>query len=327
MPISGAFSSEEKVFIDSLEEALYGMGSPFCDLMEQRRSDLDQLAGIVRRAPSLMKDLDLSRQERNGESLSRVLYNKGVLEINRQPTKAVIGYSFTVSRLHFFGLIRKICYKFRDELGNFREQAENLYGKELFSIMAEELYRCVLNRSSLDAPWSARVSRALVNLWEYRLSDKDISFAPFVQSLWNVRKQLVPVLGTLMGSYELLCLSFQLSAVWSDFLSRRIEDQKRNQALEEFLFDLSFEELGSLRIIMKEERLNAISREDADRLLGRKLNERLDELPANQLYESFLLRSRNSQIRYYRQSAGPWKTIEEYFVEYYYTLETEPAFA
>lgn len=319
-----AFSQSEEAFLQKLYPRLKQLSPPLHKAATGRHQDLDMLAGIVRRAPSLSKDLGIGSEKRNTGSMSCALFENSLGAIHRIPTKAAVGYSFSISKLHFYGLIRRLVAKYPGELDEFGREADRRYSKLLFLLMAEELYEHMLSKGIENRPWNVHVSEQLIRLWEFRSSDEPVDFAPFIRKLWNARKQVTPTLGTLMGSVELLCLSFQLPAIWSDFLTRELGDQARNEALEEFLFDLSFEELSYLRKEMKQKKIHAVSRQEAHRILSRQSETDSSgieehELPSLALYRSFLRRKQDANRRAWAMLEGPRKTIEEYFVEYFYT--------
>jgi len=331
MSESVSFSKEEIKYIFEFENILRKLTPSLYDAARRRRKDLELLSGIVLRAPSILNDLGLGVYRRNKESLVRAIYNKGLADMNRQPTKAILGFSFSISKLHYYGLLHRIAHKYPEELRGFLFFIERAYRDQLFSLMAEQLYRKMLEQPNPGANWSLNVARDLVHLWEYRFTGKEIMFAPFIENLWNIRGDFVSRLGTLLGASELFELTVKLPDVWSQFINSEISNIRTVLALEEFLFELDFEEIKFLRKQMDQHRIAAISREDLPSLLSpfkskkdqsdldKEKRQSIANLPANSLYNSFLRRSKNAEIRRIRRVEGPWETVEECFVRFYYS--------
>jgi len=328
-----SFSKEEINYILEFEKILKDLTPSLFDAARRRRMDLELLSGIVLRAPSILNDLGLGGYKRNEESLVRAINDRGLADMNRQPTKAVLGFSFSISKLHYYGLLHRIAQKYSEELRGFFFFIERAYRDQLFSLMAEQLFRKMLEEPNPGAKWSINIARDLVHLWEYRFTEKEILFAPFVESLWDIRGDLVSKLGTLLGASELFELTINLPEVWSEFINSETSNFRTVLALEEFLFELDFEEIGFLRKQMELNRIAAISREDLPSLLSpfKDRNERtgltkdkkhrITDLPANSLYNSFLRRCKNAEVRKIRGAEGPWETVEECFVKFYYSTE------
>jgi len=85
--------------------------------------------------------------------------------------------------------------------------------------MAEELYVSIISESNGGEVWLHRATEELVRMWDYRTSVNKREFAPNLRKLWIARHTIVPVLGILMGTVELMRLSFGLSFVWHSFIT------------------------------------------------------------------------------------------------------------
>ncbi|ADK82588.1 hypothetical protein [Sediminispirochaeta smaragdinae] len=316
------FSAHERRLLRNIEENMQGRSPALSALVEQRKQDLWQLAGIIERSPSLTGDLGISGEVRTRGSLTRRLCDRGLLQVTNLPTKAVLGYGFTVTKLHFFGLLRKIGRKTGLPFQELQELDE-IYSMILFTLMAEELYKQMLSKERADRPWIPHIAKELLSLWEYRFEAKTVDFALFLRDLWVARQHIVPALGTLQGTVELLRLSMRLPLFWGNFIESLHTDPSILPALEEFLFNLSHEEITLLRSVMKEKKLTAIDRKQARELLGKE-EEQEHELPALQLYRSFLQRQQLTQLRRCRNTDGPRRSIEEYLLIYLKTRKPLP---
>ncbi|MEA4858886.1 MAG: hypothetical protein VB127_00270 [Sphaerochaeta sp.] len=306
-----AFSSPERLLIHLCQTMLESSQPALAGLLSTKVQDLELLASIVGRSSSLTSDLGLSKEVRSLGTLAQKLINQGIEEVVNLPTKASLGRSFTVSKLHLFGFLLKIP--------SLQEHAPSLlarYHAILFSLMAEDLYISIIAESNGEEHWAEQATKELLYMWEERGSAQSDLFAPALQQLWEVRHSVVPVLGTLMGTVELLQLSFRLPPSWTEFLSLRGSDIQVVHALNEFLFSLSFEQLKSLQRVMNEKQLKSVSREDAKRLLNLRPSQLLEggdegELSAIRLYRSFLRRNDLARIRRDAGRSGPHRTLEQ----------------
>jgi len=318
------FSRSGESIITEIISFLIKKKSPFYPILEQRKADLEMLSGIVLRSPSLIKELNMLGESRSIESLTLKIKEKRIDQVVNMPTKVVLGFGFTVSQLHFWGFILKLTYKFK-ELKDFKTPVEDEYSKILYSLMAEELYRSLLSNQTESNNCSQYISSELIDLWENRFKNKTQFFAPYIKNLWEARQSIVPILGTLMGSIELIRLNSLLSPIWIDFLEWYIEDFNDNgETLEEFLFDLKYEEINLLRTYMKENLISAVDRNRGTEIISRILNEsnyklrkRKDKYKSPQslqLYQSFLRRQQDAINRHRNKSFGPKQTLEELFL-------------
>lgn len=325
------FSREELQLLKDVKRILKETNSALAAVVKRQAEDLELLAAIVNRAPSPTRNLLDELGQRDLNSLTLKMVNQGVDQVVNQPAKAVLGRGFTVSKLHLFGLLSKLTNS-EESLFTYRWEVEEMYSDILFTLLAEDLYSSILANSDAEDPWVKGAAKELVEMWDYRTSANKEAFAPHIRTLWRARQTIVPVLGTLMGTIELMRLSSNLPEVWLSYLSATASEIGTTYALEEFLFDLSYEQIVKLRSYMAKERLAAISRQSAGEILERL---HLDTASAEnnlntptesqgmQLYRSFLRRNQRAMIRRYRQSEGPFRTLEEYFVIYLLTLQSE----
>lgn len=322
------FSEQELALLASCRAVISVCDPSLSMLLKGRVEDLVVLAGVVGRSASLTTDLGFSSKARSVETLAAKLTNQGIEEVVNLPVKASLGRSFTVSKLHLYGFLLKIAQK-KEFLADQLKQILACYHTILFSLMAEDLYISIISDSMGNESWTRRATRDLMMMWEERSNAQADSFAPLMQQLWDVRHTLVPVLGTLLGTVELLQLSFRLPPTWHDFLAEKGSDVEVAYSMDEFLFSLSFEQLKKLQEIMEEKKVGSISREVAHQLLGMRPNQLLegpneDDLPAIRLYRSFLRRNALSRLRRDTDRPGPRRTIEQLLLLYLWSKDDQP---
>lgn len=327
------FSEKEESLISKIREFLNNRDSPFCSLLLQRKSDLEVLGAVVQRSPSLSKGINLYDDGRSKETLIKKIISNGIDQVVNMPTKVILGFGFTVSYLHFWGFLVKLTFKF-SELEPYKDPAEEAYSDVLFSLMAEELYRALLPKKNIKDNILMFISNELIELWDNRFDNKTQFFAPYIRTLWEARHKITPVLGTLMGVMELMQLSSLLSPIWDDFLEWYYTNfNDDGKALEEFIFDLKYEEISLLRNYMTDNLISAVDRncgtEIISNLLGEspnKLKDRLDrykQSQALQLYQSFLRRRQDGINRQRDHAPGPKQTLEELLLLYFINNHNE----
>jgi len=140
--------------------------------------------------------------------------NQGVEEVVNLPVRASIGRTFMVAKLHLFGFLLNVVAKQGYLSDEQEEEILSCYHSILFALMAEDLYITIISDANGQESWAKRATHDLVMMWEERSAVSTIAFAPLLQELWDARHLLIPVLGTLMGTVELLQLSMGLSRTW-----------------------------------------------------------------------------------------------------------------
>ena len=307
------FTMAEKTVLDTCIRVLRDSKSSFAGIVESRVRDLEQLAAIVDRAPSPNTDLLHHQDTRTSESLAKKLCAHGLGHVVDLPTKAVLGHGLTISKLHLFGLLMKLLVSV-EELDVCRTEIEVEYNDLLFTLMAEDLYTSLISEQDLASTWVQEAVHELITMWDLRTSGYLETFALAIRDLWQARHTIMPVLGTLLGTFEIMRLSALLPPVWIDFLSTVSGDEEIGYSLEEFLFDLRFEELMILRTRMAHEQIKVIDRQTAWSMLGKQDQGSIERNAALALYKSYMSRQKIAKIRSYRKDSGPKRSLEEYFV-------------
>ena len=94
----------------------------------------------------------------------------------------------------------------------------------------------------------------------------------------------------------------------------KLADPEIGQALEEFLFGISYEKINFIRNVLKERKVSALSRDEAYNLLGFKR-----EFPSDDprgFYTSFIDRKSNAESRRRLQVPGPKRTLEDLYIQF-----------
>ncbi len=317
------FTKAESELLDRCEEHLGESSATLYSHLQALRSDVRLLSEIANRSPSPNQDFNGHIDGRSWRTLAEKLKNQGIDAVVNLPVKAVVGRSFLVSKLHMFGFLEKISHT-QPLLVPLQPAIEDSYHNTLFNLMAEDLYVSVISESKGGELWLHRATEELIKMWDFRTSVNKSEFAPNLRKLWIARHTIVPVLGTLMGTVELMGLSFGLSSIWYSFITSQIKKEGMTHALEEYLFSLSYEQISLLRGYMRDKGVAAISRKQAHELLeecGESVFEKGEGSSAIQLYRSFLQRQTLAKGRRLTGSKGPHRSLEEYFLIYLWELD------
>jgi hypothetical protein len=128
-----------------------------------------------------------------------------------------------------------------------------------------------------------------------------------------VRNRMRPVLGTMRGTHELFRL---VSEVRDDRFFSYFEDNvmpdEEVQAFEEFLFDISHEEINRLRAYLTERGASILSTDEARHVLGRGHESWMPQGGPQALYTSYKKRKIKAHYRALTSAPGPRKTAEEF---------------
>jgi hypothetical protein len=289
---------------------------------------LRSMAELIRDSPSLAASWDggagrVFSADTLIEKLCRVHDYDIDLHI---PTKAVVGQAYLIAKINF---MKALGYTL-DAVGapaELREHVEREVAQSIYSKLAEELFVSIVTDPSGPQRVKTGAARFLYRIWEERLLIEVDDFAPLLESAWEARSKLLPVLGTMLGTHEVFRL-FQEARDqrFLDYFSDADVEQEPLLAFEEFLFGLSHEEIARLRAHMAEEGRAVITLDMARNLLG---NANATWLPpqngAAALYTSYKKRRVNAAHRALTGASGPKKTAEEYVMMAF--LDAGPAVA
>ncbi|MBQ5432826.1 MAG: hypothetical protein IIU30_05155 [Treponema sp.] len=285
--------------------------------LTDRLADIKQLAQALAAFPSLLERATLNTTVRTPEALveSLISYQEDGDTLLHMPSKAILGKGFLVAKIHTFYSMSKLA---RDYAG-MDEKTVKKYSDEtvsmMFTLMAEDVYLNLIKDSSLSMDLRRELANSLIILWEHR-SDQNISdIAPVLQSVWSARRKIAPAFGTMMGTSELLLVSIQMDEQWTSFIKERLGDNEVSQAMEEFLFGISYEQIIRLREILREQGIKAIGRDEVSAQLGERVKTDIS-LDYRDFYLLYTVRRDNARARSRLHLPGPTKTLEDFFIRF-----------
>ena len=317
-----ASSPSEWFFFDERERVLVTDVISFVDarLPDEAlflRATLDRLAkagSLIRDSPSIATSWH-SRlvPHLSGEPLIDLLCRVPDWDLELHiPTKAVLGQAYLVAKINFF---KALGYAL-DRAGGSVELADAVHrelGQSIYSKLAEELFVSIVTDPAGRRDVKKSAATLLFHIWEDRLAAEVDDFAPVLEAVWEARNRVRPVLGTMRGTHEL----FRLMAEVRDdrFLSYFEHDampDEEVQAFEEFLFDISHEEITRLRAYLAERGASILSTDEARRVLGRARESWMPSGGPQALYTSYKKRKIKAHYGALTGAPGPRKTAEEF---------------
>ncbi len=308
------FTQDEEELVEKLKQAIKDKNMSEYTLVEKHKEALRSLAISISLHPSLLDSQKLSNHNRTMGSLLDTLCSRSIPDmILHIPTKAILGRAFTIAKINFFIMLWYIVRE-KDEYISFLDILLSCIASNVFMLTAEEVYTSIIEDDTLALNIRHNAAYLLARTWEHRLDYGVAEFAPILLNLWKARERLIPNFGTMMGFSELCMLSEHTSPLWLDFLQRDTITEDEVYAVEEFIFDLIYEEIVYVRNYLEKNNKITISREELPAILQKTHLPGYQGQDPRELYRSFRDRKINSRFRARSGLHGPKKTLEEYLM-------------
>ena len=287
------------------------------EIFINRIADLKNIANSVARFPSL-----LERHELAGGTRTRTILIESLIKhkddgdrILRLPSKAILGKSLLVAKTHTLSDFSKVAKHMGPEYDNLYKAFETETNLSMFSLLVEDVYLNLISDDTQPIEFRREWALSLLLLWEHWNDQAIENVAPVLQSVWSARRKLAPAFGTMMGTSELLLISMQMDDEWISFIKQKMGDSGVTQAMEEFLFGISTEQIQSLRTILKTKGIPAIGRDEVSKFLGEHVKADAG-LDYRDFYSMYTVRRDNARARARMKLEGPRKTLEDYFIQF-----------
>ncbi|MGI5116823.1 hypothetical protein H0R97_01430 [Treponema socranskii] len=285
-------------------------------IIKDRMKDLEHLARAIALFPSLLEQHDLPGGMRTPKTLVEMLID------NREagdrtlllPSKASLGKGFLVAKMHTFSSLSKQSTRIKAP-ASLSEELMTEAVTMMFSLLAEDVYLNLIADKTLSREIRRQWGYSLLMLWEYRTDDRIQVIAPILNEVWTARRKLAPAFGTMMGTSELLLISMQMDGQWLGFIKNKLSDPGVSQAMEEFLFGISYEQISQLRTILRTKGIAAIGRDEVADYLGTHIKTDAG-LDYRDFYSLYTIRRDDARERARMKLQGPHKTLEDYFIQF-----------
>jgi len=308
------FDEDERLLVAKVF-AFIGEQSPEeLALLRANQERLGRAASVIRESPSITTSGHTRGQiHLSGEPLIDLLCRVPDWDLELHiPTKAVLGQAYLVAKINFW---KALGYAL-DTLGAPAELSDAVHhqlGQSIYTKLAEELFVSIVTDPTSKREVKKSAAKLLFHIWEDRLDAEVDEFAPVLEAVWEARNKVRPVLGTMRGTHEF----FRLIAEVRDdrFLSyfeAGVVPDEEVQAFEEFLFDISHEEITRLRAYLTERGASVLSADEARHVLGRGRESWMPVGGPQALYTSYKKRKIKAHYRSLTGAPGPRKTAEEF---------------
>lgn len=311
------FTKRQRDLMNQFMPLLLEKDKSHYEIFINRIADLKNIANSVARFPSL-----LERHELAGGTRSRTILIESLIKHKddgdrnlRLPSKAILGKSLLVAKTHTLSDFSKVAKHMGPEYENFYKSFETETNLSMFSLLVEDVYLNLIADDTQPIDFRREWALSLLLLWEHWNDQAIENVAPVLQSVWSARRKLAPAFGTMMGTSELLLISMQMDDEWISFIKQKMGDAGVTQAMEEFLFGISTEQIQSLRTILKTKGIPAIGRDEVSKFLGEHVKADAG-LDYRDFYSMYTVRRDNARARARMKLEGPRKTLEDYFIQF-----------
>ncbi|MDR2535368.1 MAG: hypothetical protein LBD29_04960 [Treponema sp.] len=289
-------------------------------LVQERFRCLQSLGEAISQYPSVKTSEMLRGERRDEESLIKALSNfASVSHLFHIPTRVVAVRGFLVAKFHAFSLL----YRLVQDLEQFHVPLRKILFSIICTLMAEEVYFSCLEDPSFSQEVRVGLAHDLIALWESGRDPRGNRHLHALETLWIIRDQTPPSFGTMEGTSELIRISMDMDEHWQHFLTTEVEYNETKWALEEFLFGLSYEEIGMIRAWLLRFGISAVGRDEIHSYLERSaygLVENTDKDP-RVIYNFFIERRDAANFRKRIAALGPKKTLEEIYLKYLIAID------
>ncbi len=272
------------------------------------------MRSVLDRMPATSSSSMLHSESRNHDSLIVELLRRDRGErLLYLPARAVFGRTVAVAEAQAWSALVRVCAQLDVSAVRMGGAVQNAT-QMVLGLMAEDAYRDMLDG---DAPETTRAAaaRRLVKLWDSRPNGAPDPAAEALVAVWTSRRLTPPAFGTLIGSSELMGLSMGLDEHWFNFAEQRFPDQDVGEALAEFLFGLSHEEIAKAQTFVMEH--GPVGPQGLSEFMGSKRDfpEAASPDPRD-LYRFYEARRRAAKVRALTSTPGPKATLEELYLRW-----------
>ena len=310
------FTKRQRDLLNQLMPLIMSQDKEKAAIFFNRIADLELMATSVAKFPSLLERHELAGGTRTPTTLtdSLIKHNDAGDRILRLPSKAILGKSLLVAKTHTLSDFARFAKHLGPEHDSIAKAFENETVLSMFSLLVEDVYLNLISDAEQPMEFRREWSYSLLLLWEHWNDQTIENVAPVLQSVWTARRKLAPAFGTMMGTSELLLISMQMDDQWISFIKQKMGDSGVSQAMEEFLFGISYEQILSLRTTLKTKGIPAIGRDEVSKFLGEHVKADAG-LDYRDFYSMYTVRRDNARSRARLKLPGPHKTLEDYFFQ------------
>jgi hypothetical protein len=185
--------------------------------------------------------------------------------------------------------------------------------QSIYTAIATEILVGLVVDAELDEGIRLCAVQQLVRIWERAQVIEIDDFCPMLEAAWRARSRCAARFGTLLATVEYVRLVQEDCPL--EFLDQFTSDRVSTdavQAFEEFLFDLTHEELTRVHGAMRAEGCTAVDAAFVSRVVGRRIPAAVSADDPDALFTSYRRRSAAAAYRRVAATAGPRRVAEAY---------------
>ncbi len=309
------FTTKQQALVNEIMPIIQKNDSDTGENFRNRISDLEALASAINRFPSLLERHSIIGDIRTPTSLidSLIEHLDSGDSTLQLPSKANLGKGLLIAKIHTLSSFTRQANHLGEEKLYKEFETETI--SSMFSLLVEDVYLNLIRDASQPLEFRREWAMSLLLLWEH-WSDQNIEdVAPVLQSVWTARRKLAPAFGTMMGTSELMMISMQMDEQWIQFIKEKMGEPGVTQAMEEFLFGISYEQIKTLKNTLRTKGISAIGRDEVSKFLGEHVKADAG-LDYRDFYSLYTVRRDNARSRRRFKAEGPYKTLEDYYIQF-----------
>jgi hypothetical protein len=316
--ILGLTDHEEKL----VQEIMVYLEAVNCEdigIARTRFSCLRELGMVISRFPSIRESQMVRGETRNEEKLIESIHGFfHPSHLLRTPTRVVAVRGFLVAKSHAFTMLNILV---RDK-PEYAVPVRRIIFSIICTLMIEEVYFSCLDDASFPDHFRFRLVDELVTLWDSGVDPWAFDHLPALEKLWVARDAAPPSFGTMDGASELMRVSSDLGDDWYNFLTETISNEETMQALEEFLFGLSHEEILEVRSRLIRFGISAVGNDEVRSYLGSNpAYTIINSGDPRSVYDFYVNRRDAARLRKRMDASGPKRTLEEIYLKHRIVLD------
>lgn len=314
------FDHEELALVERAMAALAQKAPADAEVLRKLIRQLRDTQRLLEETRELRKPTSLGGEPRNQETLIEHLVQlDGLAGDLALPLKATLSRTYLLTKINFLRGFVKATTALESTSPEFHEFSHDLreeLGQSIYTLLGEELFLALLRKPDVELKTKRRAADKLITVWDDAALEID-DFAPLLESAWHARNRISSDFGCLVGAAETFRLVCEdCSPEVLDYFARDGRSMDEAYAFEEFLFNMTYEELGQLRRAMREQGLTSVTATWASEVLGRPIDEleHSHEIDPVALYRSYNRRQLAADFRTMAGSPGPRRTAEAYLM-------------
>ncbi|MDR0374397.1 MAG: hypothetical protein LBH85_01555 [Treponema sp.] len=272
---------------------------------------LETLEKVTLHHPEIRDDWE---SDKSFDTLNRILASNTL----RIPPRVMNLRNYLITKLHIFSTLSAIV----KDISAFSVplRASMLTITSFFTM--EKVCSSCLRDNFISKEAKNRLADELVSLWDNGLNIKKACFFGYLEQLWVARDKTPPTYGTMDGNSELIRLSMEMPKEWDDFLKAQGDDKETINALLEFVFGLSYEDIVRERNRLSRAKMQSVNEAELKKVFGaiEFAYTSIKSADPGRFYDFFIERYEKALFRRRiflgEANEAPKRTIEEIYLEH-----------